>query len=107
MAIEPKYKIGDVLQRTLSRHTNWKLTALQVMEIITQTCYAGTQIFYLCRVIHIQLSKRHDFDADRQAEWIVGHGVSNSNGGWGVQKYREDELEAADKKVLEIINNKS
>lgn len=61
MIIEPKYAIGSPLFprehiKFLPPHTKQKIRAgeaaprvMTVLEIQTQTCYAGTQIFYRVR----------------------------------------------------------
>lgn len=58
MNIEPKFKIGDLVRHKYSRSNqkNDLLIAMEVLFIHTETCSAGTQIFYQCRMLFQILS---------------------------------------------------
>ena len=45
--VKPKFTVGQLLRPSVDETG---LIILQVIEIRTMTCYAGTQIYYHCRV---------------------------------------------------------
>ncbi len=51
--VEPKFGVGDVLKPAID---NNGLVRLHVIEVHTQSCVAGTQIKYLCRVYSSQFA---------------------------------------------------
>ena len=80
------------------------ITRYEVLYINTETCSAGTQIFYRCRPILITESK--DYEDKTQ----VIHDVHvadvtpvNRAGGQGECLFREDELLPCDEAMLKII----
>lgn len=98
MKIEPLFEIGNLVQRQYEDVGQEAKLALQVMEVITQTCYAGTQIFYLCRPL---FAKRHKWS--ESWKWTIGHGTAKMPNDAGWTKYREDELHIADDETIAII----
>ncbi len=44
---EPKFTVGQLLRPVVDKTG---VIILQVIEVMTRTCYAGTQIYYHCRV---------------------------------------------------------
>lgn len=59
MEINPKFTITDLLQTKYSNPdpNRKELHVFEVLEISTQTCYAGTQIFYDCRPIAVGMKR--------------------------------------------------
>ena len=92
MEIETRYDITDFVRRRFDRDTNETILALHVMEIITQTCYAGTQVFYLCRQLKAEKVFEKPFKREGDFVWAICHSYSQRSGEMGVVKYREDEL---------------
>jgi len=84
MDIKTKFNIGDLLE---CNHNEYKdgFVVQEVMEIIAQVCYGGTQVFYDTRLIYI--SKKY-------GNWQKERGCSStkSNSPCGFFRYREDEL---------------
>lgn len=103
MEIKTKFEITDLVTLKTERRDNSRLHAMVIMEIVSQTCYSGTQLFYLCRVLTGE--KVHEISYDKKSPfvWIIGHiQGSNVNDG-GYKKYREDELIESSKEVKSII----
>lgn len=103
MQIETKFNIGDwvniprenvLITRTRRRDGKEeevvsKCWALKVQDIITETCMAGTQITYVCRA--------HVYDRGL---------INSTNHHAPCGKYREDELEGANVKIVSLIENR-
>ena len=86
MTIKPKYKVGDILRKETDQDSSSAISRLQVIEIVTQTCYAGTQIFYKCR--NLSLHKR-----EYQEKWMASHHISKDQS--FTSRYSEPELVAS------------
>jgi len=104
MKNEPKHSVGDYLIMKLETSTDHPvLSILNVQEILTQTCIAGTQIFYDCRVLNI--SREIDLYSEtkdiRSYTYRVSHHTKVSN--QGHFRYREDEVVTITKEHKEII----
>jgi hypothetical protein len=96
MKTETKFGINNLLMHKYSNKSSKnKFVVLEVMETLIQTCYGGTQIFYITRPI---IAEKHGFKDN--AEWYVGSASAN-NGEY--LKYREDELIQAPDNVLQIF----
>jgi hypothetical protein len=105
MKIETKFKVGDLIKRIYDSQADDKEIILQIMEIITQTCYAGTQVLYDCKYIH--LSKRFKERFEQKGEyWVIGHGMGNADRALGWARFREDEVCEISKEVRNIITSK-
>lgn len=102
MNIKTKFNVGDIVKSEYDRNTEERVSALRIMEIFIQRCYAATQIFYLCRPI---VATRHTkgYARPMEYEWAVFHGIGERDNELGWKKYREDELILPDKEALEII----
>lgn len=98
MRIETKFKIRDLLRREYDTPRRESITVLDVMEINSQTCYAGTQVFYTCRPILLNRIYKPD-------GWEVSHAIGNEDGSTGWVKYREDELLLCSKEVIDIVHS--
>lgn len=102
MNIKTKFKVGDLAMGIFDKFREKQITLLRIMEIESQTCYAGTQVFYRCRPI--LLIKEKQLFEDKGFVWLVGHGVGENDRGqvhW--LKYREDELKPALKEMIDIV----
>ena len=102
MNIQSKFDINDILVQQFSRKSQTYFQALQVLEVVTQSCYAGTQVFYFCRPI-IGHREVELFKEKRDYVWRIDHGLSKNDHEMGWQKYREDELLKAPQEILDII----
>lgn len=86
MNIETKFKVGSLVRHKFERQTHDAIHALEVMEISTDTCYAGTQVFYQCRALVAQKQFKNEYAKTGDFTWALGHTLLP----WF--KYREDEL---------------
>lgn len=95
--IETKFQINDLCKRKMDVDTEEKITLMQVMEIDTNTCYAGTQVFYKCRILFLSKTR------DPEKPWRIGHSVSKDPKQMGWETYREDELKKAPTSIVGLI----
>lgn len=105
MQINPKLKVGDIAQHVINAGSEERTPAMLVMEIQTQTCYAGTQIFYLCRSALIE-RKVNKWAKEPKEEIEVHFMVPKDSQDTGWKRFREDELRIADQQVIDILTNK-
>lgn len=103
MKIETKFDVNNLVKRKFDTNSKNKMSALEVMEVITQTCYAGTQVFYLCKPVIAQKEFKDKWKEDGEFSWVIVHGISQEENQPGWRKYREDELVEAPKEVIDII----
>ena len=105
MEIKTKFEIEDLLSLKTDRRDKDRFHALIVMEITSETCYSGTQIFYVCRMISGE--KIYSMTESGVYEWAIGHikGSDKHDTGW--KRYREDELIKSSKEVVKIIRGTS
>lgn len=106
MKIQAKFEIGDILAVTPNMHkdiealvTGANGVGLQkVQEIHSQTCYAGSQVFYLTSAIHVSFEKQFRREANKTTVLVASASYNTTtpglHGAW--MKYREDELEKVD-----------
>jgi len=87
-----------------TRYGSKIIVRYEVLYISTETCSAGTQIFYRCRPI--QITEQENFKEPS----VVIHDVISSDmipvnraGGQGECFFREDELLPCDEAMLKII----
>lgn len=97
MIIETKFRVGDIVGHIFD-HQKDGIRVMQVMEVDTNTCYAGTQIFYQCRAILLKLE---------DGVWETYSTRGDNSGDTGFRKYREDELAPASDKAIKILNGES
>lgn len=112
MTIETKFNVNDIVQSKFSRGlTTYRHTiAYEVLEIQTQTCYGGTQVFYLVRPIMIEngidLGKKDTAKGDeypRKTMSVEAMGCPIEK----CPKFREDELMACAADVLAVVTANS
>ena len=99
MEIKTEYKVGDLIKHKYSSQTEKHKTALVVKEIMTQTCYAGTQVFYDCRLIMMEKEFEKTFDPGGPFVWRIGFNTENK-----VTRLRADEVQDLDKETKGIIS---
>lgn len=107
MKIESKFSVNDLVKRKTDIDPKNKMYIIQVMEVQSQTCYAGTQVFYLCRTLIFEKEYKKRFTEEGEFEWKVAHGVSVNSAQTGWTKYREDELSEAPKEAIEILKSQT
>lgn len=94
MTISTKFDVHNLVKRKFDREDQ-NINMLEVMEVISQSCYAATQVFYLCKII-----RAHRF---RDQPWKIEHGIGRDDNATGWRKYREDELIEATKQEIDIV----
>lgn len=102
MNIETKFEVNNLLLHKFTNTKNANITALEVIFVNTETCSAGTQVFYMCRPILVMTKK--DWEEGKAIfKKIVEHAVGQRDfeGCW--HKYREDELIAAPQDVIDLV----
>lgn len=118
MELKSKFNVNDLLVRKYDKGSEELKMALEVLEIHSQTCYAGTQFFYQCRIIVLEkeretkigiawLSKEEREEKEKQPRaWTIRHGQSRQEGQLGWERYREDELQECPSEIQEQIQSK-
>lgn len=92
MNIETKFNVGDIVKHKYESNPE-RVMGFEVMEIKSNTCYAGTQNFYYCRALFADKVFKNRFDENSEFQWAVSYSVSNDPHmptAW--QQMREDEL---------------
>lgn len=102
MKLTTKFEVNDLIKHKYNTPGKDSVAILEVMEIITQTCYAGTQVFYLCRAI-ILTKEFTGFNKEDDRKWVVGHSISKDSNKISWERYREDELISINKDEEEIF----
>ena len=105
MKTETKFNIYDLVNRKYERNAKNKLSGMEIMEVFTQTCYAGTQVTYLCRALYCMKEFGHSYKEEGEFNWIIVHGTSKEEHTTGWKKYREDELVPAKKEFIDAVND--
>jgi hypothetical protein len=106
MRIETKFNIGDLVRHKYSKATaktvhDGLLLALTVLDIKTETCIAGTQIFYICRALYQHRKSKFSIKEDDELVEIGYSGVSEAT------KLREDELQICPEEIIKIITGEA
>lgn len=95
MNIKSKYNIGDIVKYQFEKCKDEENnhSCLCIEQVMTETCYAGTQVFYLARPVGLRLEDN---------SYVIYHGTSKNNQtGW--TKYREDELVEVEQSISDMI----
>ncbi len=104
LVLKPKFKIDELVRFEFDQDLKNVISAFSIKEILTQTCYATTQIFYLGRRIFAKKEFDHAYKEEGNFEWKVAHIVTdNTNMTWA--KYREDELIKLSKEEESVFLN--
>ncbi len=102
MEIKTKFNINDLVQYKFHIENNKRSTFFYEIQFIhTETCSAGSQVFYLCRPIAILYSE-HYLDNAKVIE-LSDFDLRKPRDG-EYQKFREDEIVPASKNLIEIMN---
>lgn len=104
MKIETKFDINNLIQHKFDNEAAENHIVLEILDIHTDTCYAGTQIFYYVRPII--LKKNFGGRGMNDLKWSTSSSVGANGRDTGVVRYREDELIECDQKWIDIILNK-
>lgn len=100
MNIETKYNVNDLVQHKYQKAFGAKRkSAFEVIEIVTNSCYAGSQVFYKCRMIHSVTEERLSDIYE-----IVDFGPTGTSNGEYVE-FREDELKPCEETLALQIKN--
>jgi hypothetical protein len=104
MEINTKFNINQLVKRKYDVDCKDTVSAMEIMEIQSQTCYAETQIFYQCKMIVAKKEFENKYHAPDKYTWSIGHEIGTGDGSKGWHLYREDELVYCSKEILDIIN---
>ena len=102
MKIETQFDVNNLVKRKFDTQSRTQMNCLEVMEVISQTCYAGTQVFYLCRPIIAQKEFKNQYKEEGEFTWTILHGISQEENKSGWRKYREDELIECPKEEMDV-----
>lgn len=101
MEIKTKFEVGDLLERRYTvKDIEKTFTLHEVLEVVSSTCYTGTQVFYFCRAL---IAKKEKDYLSKESRWNVHNAISHEDSSMGWQKMREDELIIARKECQDII----
>ena len=103
MKITSKFGIGDLVQRKYETEGRTSFIVHEIMNVFTDTCYIGTQVFYLCKALILTKEYKHEYLKTGDFTWCVYPGISEGDNTTGMKKLREDELIPIEKKYREII----
>jgi hypothetical protein len=102
MKIETKFNVNDIVEAKRSVHGDDSFIAYEIMEILSNTCYVGTQIDYLARPMLCTHERIKPY-GDEKYKWKidVAYGKDIHDSGW--KRYREDELIEASNEARSVI----
>lgn len=103
MEFKTKFDINNLLQYKFEKSGEDRISALEVIEVLAQSCSAGVEVFYLCRSICAEKKFKHPYKNEGDFEWIIGHGIHNQDFSLGYKKYREDELVELKQEHINVI----
>lgn len=106
MEIKTNFKVNDLVlskyqkQFDINKPTNKFLICMEVMQITTNTCMAGTQIFYDCRTMHVITAT--SFVDGKMTEKVLDLSPGSLRDG-DYTRFREDELKPVSQEVVDFI----
>lgn len=104
MKITTKFNVNELVLHKYNGGRNKRIVGYEILEIVSQSCYAGTQIFYLCRAIIAEKILISPFDEDKGFVWTIAHATSNDpSAPMAWTRFREDELVTASLTDVEIL----
>ena len=90
-SIKTKFEIGDLIRYKYQSDPKDRMVAMEVIEITSVTCIAGTQVFYKVRELGAE-KEFEGFGSDRKhIGWSAGT-MKTSAGTVDYRSFREDEL---------------
>jgi hypothetical protein len=108
MTIETKFKINDLVMNKFQKNQTLEnlsgKQSLQFMEVLyihTETCSAGTQIFYRCRGYYPVISNKYDNTPIALLDFAFSIGGSDQL--QGTYSFREDELVSINEETKKIL----
>lgn len=108
MVVKTQFDVHNLVRHKFENRGANNFIGLEVMEVVAQTCYGGTQVFYLCRAIICQKEFKEKWKESGDFNWNVTNGISKqgdiNNMGW--EKFREDELIELEQDRIDIILGK-
>ena len=109
MKIETKFDVNNLVvskyqRNVIASEKNDSLCCLEVIEVKTGTCMAGTQVFYVCRPIH-GITEKEFIDGKMVKKFVDFNMAFTSSGEYCT--CREDELVAAPDDVIDLVLGKS
>lgn len=104
MKVSSKFEIGDLTQRKYETEDRDHFVVHEIMGIVTDTCYIGTQVFYSCRAHVLKKIYGKEYMKTGNFTWCVYSGVGEGDNATGLKKWREDELIPMSKKWKEVLN---
>ncbi len=102
MKIETKFDINNLIAHKFQQGGNI-MNIMEVMEIETVTCYAGTQNFYICRLLVLEKVFKNSYSNEGKFRWRIAHSIGKEDFASGWKKYREDEMIEAPQELIEIV----
>ncbi len=103
MKLISKFGIGDLVQRKYETENRDYFVVHEIMNVITDTCHVGTQVFYLCKALILKKLFEKEYSKTGDFTWAIHPHIGNDDNSTGMKKYREDELIHINKKYRDII----
>lgn len=106
MEFKTIFNIHDLVKHKYeSRGIESEVLCYEVLEVMTQTCYAGTQVFYDCRLIQSNEENLYKKDSEGNHMYVRRSGVAIGKDShlMASQRFREDELVLLDEKSTAIM----
>ena len=103
MKLESKFDINNLVSHKFQTIEKDGFPVYEVLEVITQTCYGGTQVFYDCRMIFLRKEYASEWKSTGEFKYSIAVGISKEDGKMGTQRFREDELIEAKKEYIDVI----
>ena len=75
MKITTKFKINDLVMYKYDASPDYRICALEINTVLTDTCNAGTQVFYTARPIQAEKETVNFVSEKRRNDWTVNHHV--------------------------------
>ena len=103
--IQPKFKINELVSGKYSQASmgHGFLACYEVIFIHTETCSAGTQIFYSCRLIHYHVDVEHQYNQEKRTTSLIDVSVHTDNSNFPYCRFREDELKSSPDQVIKDV----
>ena len=105
MEIKTKFNVNNLViskyqKDPVKRNNSELFCCYEVIDINTQTCMAGTQIFYIVRPIHGFITNEYK-EGKRESKFTDFNIASYQNREYAT--IREDELVEASKEIIDLV----